>query len=146
MKRILTSFLACVLAFSPLALCVCAEGGVDNGMTFDENTVCKITKPFEQAPKTLEAWIKLPESHTDRAGVILGNYGSAKACLNFEIAKNGEPRFYYVHKDGTVHNNYFKCDIRTGDWVHIAFVYDSEAKELRFYLNGELKETMLVFP
>lgn len=140
MKKILTVFLAILFALSSLCLCVYAA---DSGMTFDENSICKINESFAKAPKTLEAWINLPQSYTERGGVIFGNYGSAKCCLNFEINKNGVPRLYYVDIDGTVHDFKFsKVDVRTGNWAHIAFVQDSDNGKAYFYLNGALAETI----
>lgn len=141
MKKIITAFLAVLLLFSSFSLCVCAEDNSIEGMMFNENTICTVSKPFETAPHTLETWIKLPKTYSERGGVILGNYGSARACLNFEIAKNGQPRIYYVYADKTVHNFYFDCDVRTGDWAHLAFVHDMDKKEIRVYLNGVLADT-----
>jgi len=141
MKRVLTAFLAIVLVLSPLSLCVSAEKSSDSTIKFNENTAYNVIKPFENAPHTVEAWIKFPQNFSGRGGIILGNYGSARAAINFEISNNGQPRLYYSYSDKTVYDYKFSCDVRTGDWAHIAFVHDMEKKEARVYLNGELAGT-----
>ncbi len=117
------------------------------GMTFGTEATYFVSKPFEIAPETLEAWVNVPKSYTDRGGVIMGNYGAATPCLNFEIYSNGNPRLYYVDAGGTVYNFVFSTvDVRTGDWAHVAIVHDAAAKKAMCYLDGELKATVSGVP
>lgn len=125
------------------------HASVDNvgGMTFTTDTTYFIAKPYATVPETFEAWINLPTAYSARGGVILGNYGAAKPCLNFEIYSNGNPRLYYVDAGGTVYNYVFTgVDVRTGDWAHVAIVHDASAKKAMCYLNGTLKATVSGVP
>ena len=117
------------------------------GMSFGTDTTYFVSKPYATAPETVEAWINLPKAYSARGGVIVGNYGAATSCLNFEIYSNGNPRLYYVDAGGTVHNFVFSAvDVRTGDWAHVAIVHDAASQKAMCYLNGELKATVTGVP
>lgn len=77
-----------------VSLAACFPIGIyaeDNGMTVDADTKYTLTKSFEEAPQTFEAWIYVPVGY-GRAGVIIGNYAGSTACVNFEITTNGRQR------------------------------------------------------
>ncbi|MCR4681824.1 MAG: metallophosphoesterase [Clostridiales bacterium] len=125
--------LSCMPAFS-------AETG---GLTFDANTRYVQSEHLTDVPLTFECVLSLPKSHSDRGGVIIGNYGGIKQCLNFEVYSNGNPRLYYVDEGGTVHNFVFTgVDVRTGGPVHRAIVSDASSKKVTCYLNGKAAGTL----
>ena len=117
------------------------------GMTFDGNTMYVAKKAYDKVPATFEAWVYMPKSMGGRGGVILGNYGGTVPCFSFELEANGAPRLYYRYKDETLYDKKFTdLDVRTGDWAHLALTLDGEAKELKCYINGELKKTVTDVP
>ena len=125
--------LSCIPAFS-------AETG---GLTFDANTRYVQSEHLTEVPLTFECVLSLPKTHSDRGGVIIGNYGGIKQCLNFEVYSNGNPRLYYVDEGGTVHNFVFTgVDVRTGGSVHMAIVSDASSKNVTCYLNGKAAGTL----
>ena len=79
-------------------------------------------RPYEKAPKTFEATIKVDKNLSGRGGVILGNYGANTACVSFEIHENGVPRLYFVAAAGTTHDLRFdSVDVRTGEgWIALS--------------------------
>lgn len=92
-------------------------------------------------PQTMEAWVKIPVEVTDRAGVIVGNYGEGSYAdipnMSFEVYSNGNPRLYADTPDGQL-NFVVPVDARKGNWVHLAMTYSAETGEIRCYFNGEL--------
>lgn len=143
MKKATAWLLSLLFILSPLCLCASAASTDNTGLNFSANATYPVSKTYEESPQSITAWIKLDKNLSGRAGVILGNYGIATPCLNFEITDNGVPRLYYVDPDKTVHDFKFtKADVRTGDWVHIAFVHDEASKTSYFYLNGVLVDSV----
>lgn len=128
------------LLFILLALCLCMSAAFaadGEGMTFTENTVCTMVQAPDRLPATYEAWLQLDASVTGRGGVILGNYGGEKQCVSFEINENGQPKLYFVQKNGLVRSYVFKdVDVRGEEFVHLAIVRDAKAKTVTCYLNG----------
>jgi len=113
------------------------------GLSFSAGSLRKIDEKLSSLPLTIEADVYLPEKYAERAGVIFGNYAGSRKNLNFEIQKNGVPRFYYTdtnNKDQSILFN--KVDIRTGDWVHLAISFDYANRTISLYLNGELAESV----
>ena len=148
MKQITVFLLALLFILSPLCLCISAAEQADGaGLTFSADTTYPIDRPFESAPHSVTAWIKLNKSFSGRAGVILGNFGGITSCLNFEITTNGAPRLYYVDPDKTAHDFVFaQVDVRTGDWLHIGFVLDNTTNTASVYINGEHKQSLTNAP
>ena len=94
-----------------------------------------------EAPLTVEAWVKLPESSANsRAGVICGNYYQKYyrgiPLFNFEIYSNGHPRFYYVVDGQEYQYIASNVNVCTGKWTHVAMSYDTENKQISCYING----------
>lgn len=103
-----------------------------------------MAQSLSSAPLTVEAWIRMPASSAGgRGGVICGNYYSKYytgiPLFNFEVYSGGNPRLYYV-VDGKEYqyivNNVNVC---RDQWVHLAMSYDTQNKEMRCYINGELQ-------
>lgn len=92
-------------------------------------------------PRTFEAVIRLPEDLEGHGGVIAGNYMNAGyydydlGYVNFEIYDNGAPRLYWKQGrrnqpgGGTESVVFDRVDVRKGEWLHLAIVYDDEKQE-----------------
>ena len=117
-----------------------AEDPDTRGMYFVSEDLYKTDSPITLIPKTFEAWVKLPQGYNDRAGVIFGNYEGKGACMSFEINTRGTPRLYCTDSSGKVTDQIFSCDIRTGDWAHLAIVNDTDHSKVYCYINGELAQ------
>ena len=114
-----------------------------NGLSFLKSTFFKMNDKLPQTPLTLEADIYVDPGFTGRAGAIFGNYMGIRQDWLFEIFENGVPRFYYSDAGGNVKDIKFtEVDVRTGDWVHIAFTFDYANKTMSVYLNGELAQSV----
>ncbi len=112
------------------------------GLSFTADSLRKVDKLLHAIPLTIEAEIYLPESYSERAGVIFGNYSGSKNW-NFEVQPNGVPRLYYTDTTGANADYKFSnVDIRTGDWAHVAITFDFSTKTIAFYLNGALAQTL----
>ena len=124
-------------------------GGGDvelNGLTFAKEKLFKMDDYLPKLPITLEAVIYVDPSFSGRVGTIFSNYlGLNMNEWLFEIYENGVPRFWYVDAGGNVKDTYFKeVDVRTGDWVHIAFTFDIENAKMSVYLDGELAQSVAI--
>ncbi|MBQ7171845.1 MAG: metallophosphoesterase [Clostridia bacterium] len=142
MKKALAFFFALTLFLSGAFSGFAAEA--KKGFLFPSNCVYQIDKMPDRTPNTMEAEILFSRgfSASTRGGVLIGTY-SGENCLNFEIAKSGHPRIYWVGDDLEVHDCVFdKVDVLTGIWIRLALVRDTEKKEARCYLNGKLAQTL----
>ena len=118
------------------------ENGIVNkisGQTFDTMTMGYIDCALKETPRTFEAVVQLPESVTGRGGIIAANNGGDEDIINFEIYKDGKPRFYYI-TNGVTTDCVFNTDIRSDKPVHIAVTMDGFVASL--YVNGEFKESV----
>lgn len=129
------------------------KGGIYNltpaskGMAFTASTVYKTEGTLSSEPVTMSAWIQLPESYSERAGVVFGNYIGSNPCVSFEIQTNGQPRFYMQNTTGTPANDTFSnVDIRSDQWTHLVYTVDETNGIISCYLNGELKQTVTKNP
>ena len=92
-----------------------------------------------KTPLTLEAEIYVDPNFSGRVGAIFGNYMGIRQDWLFEIHENGVPRFYYTDVGANIQDIRFnEVDVRTGDWVHIAFTFDIKHAKMSVYLDGEL--------
>ena len=138
-KALICLFTAALMMIS----CFRAFSVEAEGLSFDDNTRYVTSAPLGEIPLTFEAVLSLPKGYSGRGGVIVGNYGGIKQCLNFEVYSNGNPRLYYVDESGTVHNFVFTgVDVRTGGPVHLAIVSDASSKKVTCYLNGKAAGVM----
>ena len=119
-------------------------GEVDtNGLSFLKSTFFKMDDKLPKTPLSLEAVIYVDPSFVGRVGAIFGNYMGIRQDWLFEIFENGVPRFYYHDTAGNVRDVKFtEVDVRTGDWVHIAFTFDYANKTMSVYLNGKLAQSL----
>ena len=112
-------------------------------------------KAFDETIVTFEATIKLPKSLADDidAGIIMGNYYNLQkwhgdAC-NFSVSTKGNFRVGWstvASASGTAQtfaydHTFTEVDLRTGNWEHVAVVYDRSSNSMKYYVNGELKAT-----
>ena len=121
------------------------DGGdvVLNGLSFAKSTFFKMDDKLPKTPLTLEAEIYVDPSMSVRVGSIFGNYMGIRQDWLFEIFENGVPRFYYSDAGGNVKDYKFtEVDVRTGDWVHIAFTFDYANGLMSVYLDGELAQSI----
>ena len=90
---------------------------------------------FSDIPYTYSAWVYLSKNHTERGGVIIGNYESSGIpCVNIEIHSSGAPRFYHIDSNNRIIDATFtSADIRKGDWTHLAFTVGDV---VTCYING----------
>ena len=127
------------------------NGGSENpdvtldGMEFLASTFYKMDEKLPKTPLTLEADIYVDPAFTGRVGAIFSNYLGIRQDWHFEISENGVPRFYYHDIAGNIKDVKFnEVDVRTGDWVHIAFTFDYENKTMSVYLDGELAQSIAI--
>ncbi|MBQ6701450.1 MAG: metallophosphoesterase [Clostridia bacterium] len=114
-----------------------------SGMGFSEDSSYYPTKPLNDYPNTIEVWLKFPSDYSGRGGVVIGNYGGTKACINFEIYTNGIPRLYCTDSFGNVYDYVFnKVDIRRKAWINVSLVNNIELNRVECYVNGELIQTI----
>lgn len=121
------------------------DGGdvVLNGLSFAKSTFFKMDDKLPKAPLTLEAEIYVDPSISARVGSVFSNYMGIRQDWHFEITENGAPRFYYHDAGGNVRDIKFaEVDVRTGNWVHIAFTFDYANGLMSVYLNGELEQSI----
>ena len=122
------------------------QGGGDvelDGLSFLASTFFKMDDKLPKTPLTLEAEIYVDPNFTGRAGAIFGNYMGIRQDWLFEIHENGVPRFYYIDAGGNIKDIKFNnVDVRTGNWVHIAFTFDYENGKMSVYMDGELAQSV----
>lgn len=111
-----------------------------NGLDFSSGDVeIRTDKVLPSAPRTVEAWIKLPTTAFDHEGVILGSFDTGSddpTMFDFGISKNGTPRIYYYNEYKDVYDFYVDFDARLGEYVHIAITMNSFTNKLICYVNG----------
>ena len=115
------------------------------GLAFTADDNYTTTSALTEAPRTIEAWVKVDKDAPDtRLGIIFGNYVSGtydNTMLDLEIRTNGTPYLYWrAGTNKSVNANFTDVDLRTGTWTHVAVV--STATEAKCYINGELKQTI----
>lgn len=115
---------------------------VRSGATFSAQDSFKVSKTFSSMPLTVEATVILPSSVSGRGGVILGNYGGATQCLNFEVSNGGVPRLYYNDGSTLADLKFSQVSIAKNTVLHVAYVMDFENSQAKFFLDGELKQTL----
>ncbi|MBR2381851.1 MAG: hypothetical protein IKA84_05110 [Clostridia bacterium] len=116
-----------------------------NGLSFLASTFYKMDEKLPKTPLTLEAVIYVDPNFTGRVGAIFGNYMGIRQDWLFEIHENGIPRFYYTDAGANIKDIRFnEVDVRTGDWVHIAFTFDIDNAKMSVYLDGELAQSVAI--
>ena len=116
---------------------VLTEPEFTEGMTFDAAMIYQTGDDgYADAPYTYSAWVYLSKTVDGRGGVVIGNYQSGNIpCVSIEISNLGVPRFYHIDLNNKVTDLKFAdADIRTGDWVHLAFTVSDV---VTCYVNGD---------
>ena len=145
MKKVFSWILACLLLVG--TLCMPLQAAEPPGLTFHNDDTYILEKELDATPQTFEARVYLPSNFKmgTRGGIIIGNYSDMPACYFFEIYSNGRPRLYWEDPDGTAHNYVFDtAAIQPGKWVHVSIVRDFAAKRIHCYLDGKLRQTLLL--
>ena len=114
------------------------------GVRIDTFGSYTIQQPLSGIPETVEAWIFMPASYTDRGGTLIGNYGAPGSCyFSYEIHYNGNPRCFFNNGDGTSGSYAFTTiDVRKSKWMHVAFVHDPANNQMHCYIDGVLTESV----
>lgn len=120
-----------------------------------DRIIYAIEKPLDETIVTFEATIKLPKNLADdiEGGVIMGNYYNLQnwcgdAC-NFAVGTKGNFRVGWASvasASGTPQtfaydHTFTEVDLRTGNWEHVAVVYNKASNSMSYYVNGVLKST-----
>lgn len=117
------------------------------GMTFSMSN--KYTEKYQSSifPHTVEAMIKLPVGETGNKAII-GNYApdTGRPSTYQLRTVNGVPRLVLYTPSGTDleyrFTNLTADELCTGEYEHLTFVMDTDAREFRVYLNGVLEDTV----
>ena len=115
-------------------------GAIGGGLQFEGAAVhVALDAPWAGEPNTFAAWLRVPRDlpAPQRIGIVAGNYPDA-GSVNWEVHTGGRPRIHWNRGqvDWTV-----DVDVRTGEWLHYAFVRDARQGRISFYLNGTLVAT-----
>jgi hypothetical protein len=111
-----------------------------NGVDFTSGDVELVsTNKLSTAPKTFEAWIKLPTT-SQGIGVITGNGAidgfNGLATINFGVTTDGNPWLYWKETNGNEVNYTAYANVKLDDWVHVAIIQDNENHKITCYVNG----------
>lgn len=145
--RVITVLMLMAMLLNTAILAIPASAAGQNGLTFSNGVIYSLEKDFNHSPNTFEAVIKLPAGYTQRAGVILGNYGDGPS-ISFEIQSGGHPKLYMnddpsLDPTNDIHDFIFSdVNVATGEKLHLAIVRDVANQELRCYVDGVLKQTI----
>ena len=111
-----------------------------SGLRFDseEGEYVQVQGAIE-IPNTVEVWLKLDENE-NRRQIIMNNYGRGGTTWGIEVTTSNTLRYW--DQAGPNHDYKFSdIEICTGDWMLISVVRDNSVKELRVYVDGELRNT-----
>lgn len=102
------------------------------------------------SPSTISAWIKVGRNVEKKThvGTVVGNMSrvvesgqekDANETFSMEITANGNPRFVW-RKSVTDKATFtvYNVDVRTGNWLNLAFVRNQATGILYCYVNGEM--------
>ncbi len=96
---------------------------------------------------TLVGWIKRESTDSDMIMVAKYDYGNNNRAYCFQLNNSNNLRLI-VSPDGTYSSAYEVTGgaalTSTSNWYHVAAVFDSGAKTLRLYLNGNLEAEKIV--
>ena len=127
--------------FVALGAVALANGGitVNSGRSFDALENIAQDKYYSEFPQTVEAWVKIPAGATEAQGAVFSNYRGNVAMAEYgaslEVAANGKPGL--IIDNGThSYDIKFDANIATGEWTHIAVVFDKVSGTLECFVNG----------
>lgn len=115
-------------------------GAIGGGLHLDGTAAfVACDAPWAGQPNSFAAWLRVPRDVPDqrRVGIVAGNYPEA-GSVNWEVHSGGRPRIHWNRGqvDWTI-----DVDLRTGQWLHYAFVRDTAQGRMFFYLDGQLVAT-----
>ncbi len=136
-------------SFTSLAEPVWAAGKNGSGISFDGSTASYLsvgdspTMDVTGTSLTLSMWI-YPSGGISNDQVILGKFwnGSGSAPhyqYGLEITSHLVPNFYIGTSTGTTGSSTMGSSLATGQWSHLAVVYDGT--HVSYYVNGNLIAT-----
>lgn len=101
----------------------------------------RLSLPGEYQDLTLCAWVRV--NGLDRAfNSLFMVEGYANGAVHWQFTREGKLRLGVAGRNGAHSTDYDTPAVftpeRFGQWIHLATVYDSAAKEIRHYINGEL--------
>ena len=129
-----------------------------NGKDFEGTGGVSFGSVFSSAPSTVSAWIRVSEDIADdeHVGTVMGNAERKMSSsvlydywntFSFEITTNGNPKFEWrVSRTNKAVFIVENADVRTGDWMHVAFTRDLDNGLLTCYINGKAVASMEVDP
>jgi hypothetical protein len=134
----------------PVAIGLLVRDGPDFSSDYNGNP--RTAKGYSIGPletiNTWSAWIRImpdPDNNRGNAtptryGYILGQWDGTNAAssMSFDIRPGGRPCVNW----GDVMYQFTNVDVRTGEYLFLTVVRDTAAKELRCYVNGELRQTL----
>ena len=117
--------------------------GVGKALRIQKPQYVEVNLPKMMTTVSLTAWVK-PESEDNYQTIIGADFKGAAAGHIFGFRSSGpnpvHPRVLWNH--GGAHTNLLHAEpAELGEWVHVALTYDSETKELNFYVNGDVSAT-----
>jgi len=115
-------------------------GAIGGGLRLDGTAaLVACDAPWAGQPNTFAAWLRVPQDLPDhqRIGIVAGNYPEA-GSVNWEVQTGGRPRIHWNR--GQV-DWIVNVDVRSGQWLHYAFVRDAAQGRILFYLDGQLVAT-----
>ena len=117
--------------------------GVGKALRIQKPQYVEVNLPKMMTTVSLTAWVK-PESEDNYQTIIGADFEGAGAGHIFGFRKSGpnpvHPRVLWNH--GGANTNLLHAEpAELGEWVHVALTYDSETKELNFYVNGDVSAT-----
>ncbi len=120
------------------------------GLTFDKYSSIVAKKELPAVPHTFEAWVRIPESVTTAAGAIVSNnttQGAGFSYFDFAIERLGIPRVRWFDSMGVQYETEFtNVNVNTGEWTHVAIVFDETSGIAKCYINGEYADVRYYYP
>jgi hypothetical protein len=125
-----------------------AFDGVDDYVTFGDNSLWSINGSGGNRGFSLSVWVKLAET-TDTQFIINkdGFYDSGSNHYEYQLLNRFNDQIRFVMKFGDTNTNYINFDsvssITPGAWTHIVITYDLSGADtgLNMYINNVLKNT-----
>lgn len=119
------------------------EGRAGKALRFDGSHYVVLPDLGIQPALTVTAWINLASLGPDNFGPsILHTDSWAPGDLHMFVIR--EDRRIGVAVGGSIpgdlHSQFTVTDERFGQWIHVAFTYDSQAREMALYINGQLEQ------
>ena len=110
------------------------------------NDRIRLSIPGEYKDMTMTTWVRIDSFDRWLSSLLLTD-GYKKGTLHWQLSDSGEMILGAKHSPST--KNYYESAYNIfspqviqpdslGQWVHLAMVYDSKAKKINQFLNGEL--------